>query len=126
MATSKVRTDSIGDWLVRVLCAAVAAWIALNLCGLLVSDYAAARFWETWFTPGTQAAAMAPTVVFGLITGVVIGVVIGFVFPHQALPIAMIAAVLEFVAAIVSGAVASSIVLAIGLVFGAVPSRQKR
>lgn len=126
MATSKARADSMGDWLVRTLCAAVAAWLAINIYSLLFADYAMARFWETWFMPGTPVAEWAPIVAISLITGIVIGVVIGFVFPNHALKVAIIAAAMQFVAAVVSGTVASSVFLAAGLTLGALPTRRGR
>jgi uncharacterized membrane protein len=126
MAKSRANTDTAGDWLVRVLCAATAAWVAINLYGILFADYANARLWETWFTPGTPTATWAPVVTIGLITGVIVGVVIGLVFPRQAIKVAIIAAVLQLLATAVSGALASAIVIAAGLVLGAVPARERR
>jgi hypothetical protein len=127
MATAKARPDNdVGDWLVRILCAAIAAWLATTVYGLLFADYATARFWETWLSPGSQAIHWGPVALFGLITGIVIGVVIGLVLPRQALKVAIVAAILQFVAGVVSGGVASSVAIAAGLVFGALPSRGTR
>ena len=127
MATPKARPDNdLGDWLVRILCAAIAAWLATTVYDLLFTDYATARFWETWLSPDSQAAHWAPVAVFGLLTGIVIGVVIGLVFPRQALKVAIVAAVLQFVAGVASGGITQSAVIAAGLVFGALPSRGTR
>ena len=124
MATSKARPDNdVGDWLARILYAALAVWLATTVYGLLFTDYANARFWETWLSADGQAIHWAPVAIFGLITGVVIGVIIGLVLPRQALKIATVAAILQLIAGGVSAGVASSVAIAAGLVVGALPSR---
>ena len=126
MKPKPVSTTSVQDWLVYVLCAAAAAWLASYVDHSLTANYATARFWETWISADSPLAVWVPLVVFALFTGSVLGLVIGWAFPqHIALTIAAVAAVLQLVTFAVSGAIATGIVLAVGLVAGASPARKR-
>jgi hypothetical protein len=129
-APVKAAPVTVQDMLVRVLCAAVAAWLAMKIDAFLVSNYASARFWETWVDTNNPVHAWVPVVAFAAITGIAVGVTIGLVFPqHIALKIAAVAAALQLVAFILDGgitALASPIVIGISLLMGALPSRLTR
>jgi hypothetical protein len=127
MTKSKATPVTIQDVLLRVLCAAVAAWAALSVDSFLLSNYAGSRVWETWVQAGTSLHAWLPVVVFGLITGLGIGVAVGLIFPQSiALKIAAIAAGLQLVESLFAGGIVSSIAIAVGLLAGALPSRVTR
>lgn len=127
MPPSKPRADNVQDWLARLLCGAVAAWLAINIYAFLLTNYATARFWETWIEPGSSLALWVPLVAFALLTGTGIGVAMGLVLPrNSALKVSAIAACFQLATAIVAGGVAASVVLAVGLFMGAMPSRVAR
>jgi hypothetical protein len=112
--------------LVGLLCAIVAAWLAATIYALLFDNYATARFWETWFAPGTAAFHWVPLMVCAVLAGACVGMALGFAFRYQALKVAAVAAILQFAAGAVSGGVAPSLALALGLVLGALPPRAPR
>jgi len=127
MPPSKPRAEDVQDWLARLLCGAVATWLAINIYAFLLTNYATARFWETWIEPGGSLALWVPVVAFALLTGIGIGVVMGLALPrNSALKVAAIAACLQLVIAIAAGGVAAAVVLAVGLFMGAMPSRVAR
>lgn len=110
-----------------ILCAAVAAWLTQNVDNFLASNYATARFWETWLEPSSPLHVWVPLICFALITGIGVGIILGLIFPqHLALKIAAVAAVLQLLAAIFASGVASAIVSGVGLLMGALPSRVRR
>jgi hypothetical protein len=124
---TKAAPVSVTDLLVGVLFAVAAAWLVLNVDHYLVSNYATARFWETWVEAGSSLHTWVPLISFGLITGIGVGVIIGLVFPaYIELKIAAIAAVMQLVVSIFTGSIASGIFIAIGLLTGALPSRVTR
>jgi len=126
MKPKRVSTTSVQDWLVCVLCAAAAAWLASYVDHSLTANYATARFWETWIGVDSPLAVWVPLVTFALVTGSVLGLLIGWIFPqHLAVTVAAMAAVLQLVTFAVSGAIATGIVLAVGLVAGALPTRKR-
>jgi hypothetical protein len=117
---------SVQDWLAYALCAAVAAWLASYVDSSLVTNYATARFWETWISSGSALAHWAPLMTFALFTGIFLGLVIGWMFPlHVAIKVAAIAAVLQLIVSLSSGAIVTGIALAVGLLAGALPSRKR-
>ena len=119
-------TTSVQDWLVYALCAAAAAWLASYIDSSLMTNYATARFWETWISAGSALSVWGPLVAFALFTGIVLGLIIGWLFPQQvAMKVAAIAAVLQLIVAMLSGSIASGIVIAVGLLAGALPSRSR-
>jgi hypothetical protein len=119
-------TTSVQEWLVYVLCAAVAAWLASYVDTSLMTNYATARFWETWISPGSAWAVWAPLVIFALFTGIVLGLIVGWMFPlHVAMKVAAVAAILQLVVAAASGSIAAGVVIAVGLLAGALPSRKR-
>jgi len=127
MLPSKPRAEDVQDWLARLLCGAVATWLAINIYAFLLTNYATARFWETWIEPGGSLALWVPVVAFALLTGIGIGVVMGLALPrNSALKVAAIFACLQLVIAIAAGGVAAAVVLAVGLFMGAMPSRVAR
>ena len=110
----------------RVLCAAIAAWLASSIDSSLMANYATSRFWETWISAESPLATWLPLVAFALITGILAGLVIGLAFPvHVAVKVAAIAALLQLAAAVASGSIATGLVLGVGLVLGALPSRTR-
>ena len=126
MKPKQVSTTSVQDWLVYVLCAAVAACLANYIDHSLMANYATARFWETWISADSPMAVWAPLVTFALFTGIVLGLVIGWLFPqHISVKVAAMAAALQLVVFLVSGTIATGIVLAVGLMTGALPARRR-
>lgn len=118
---------NLQDVLIGVLCAAVAAWLSILVRDYLISNYAGARFWETWLDAGSSLFVWVPLVSFAFISGILLGVIVGLIFPqHIAVKIAGLAAVMQLVAGIFSGGIIAALVTGAGLWMGALPSKISR
>jgi hypothetical protein len=127
MQNQKGASVSLQEMLIGLLCAAIAAWLALQIYDYLISNYSTARFWETWLDTGGLLYAWVPSLSFAFITGIVIGVVIALLFPqHFSVKIAAVAAVMQLAAGMFSGGAVSGLVTGVGLLMGALPSRIAR
>jgi hypothetical protein len=126
MYTSAVGASSTSSALIRLLCAAGAAYCAIGLSAELLARWTIARFWEPWLRwigplwIGPFSAL--PLILVALTSGLIFGFVLGLVFRAYPTRVASFAGLLAAVFMLTAGAsvalLASSGALVIGFVSG--------
>jgi hypothetical protein len=122
---SSIGAKSIFSALIRMLCAATAAYCAIALSTELLARLTIARFWESWIRWVGPISAL-PVILIAAVSGFVFGLVLGFLFRAYPKRVASYAGLLAVIFMVLGGAgllgLVSSVGMALGFVTGGAAS----
>jgi hypothetical protein len=132
MFALSIGANTISSALLRLLCAATAAYCAIALSTVLLARFTMARFWEPWVRSiGLVVLTWLPVILIASVSGLVFGLILGFIFRTRPTRVAAYAGSLAAIFLLLGGVglswVATSAALVLGfLIGGAVVGRITR